>query len=184
VGETEPRLVDVRLICATNRVLSEEVRAGRFREDLFYRMNGVTVNVPALRERTGDVALLADYFVRRYATQLDKHIEGCDESVLEVFANYAWPGNIRELQNVLERSVIMAQKHRIATDDLGAQFAGIENKAESTQGKRPRLERRDVVEALRATDGNVSKAADLLVLHRRQLQRLIQRYQIDRANPR
>jgi two-component system NtrC family response regulator len=183
VGETEPRLVDVRLVCATNRELRQEVRAGRFREDLFYRMNGVTINVPPLRERTGDVALLADYFVKRYAAQLVKQVEGCEESVLEVFANYAWPGNVRELQNVIERSVIMAQKRRIATDDLGAQFAGIESRAESSPGKRQRFERREVVDALRATGGNVSKAAELLALHRRQFQRLIQRYQIDRANP-
>ena len=182
VGETEPRLVDVRLICATNRELRQEVQAGRFREDLFYRMNGVTVNVPALRERTGDVALLADYFVRRYATQLDKHVEGCEESVLDVFASYAWPGNIRELQNVIERSVIMAQKRRITTDDLGTQFAGIESRTESSLGKRQRFERQEVVDALRATGGNVSKAAESLALHRRQFQRLMQRYQIDRTN--
>jgi two-component system, NtrC family, response regulator HydG len=183
VGETEPRLVDVRLVCATNRELRQEVQAGRFREDLFYRMNGVTVDVPALRERTGDVALLADYFVKRYATQLDKQVDGCEDSVLEVFANYPWPGNIRELQNVIERSVIMAQKRRITTDDLGAQFAGIESKTESSSGKRPRFERQEVAEALRATGGNVSKAAELLAIHRRQIQRLILRYKIDRTNP-
>jgi transcriptional regulator with GAF, ATPase, and Fis domain/Tfp pilus assembly protein PilF len=183
VGETEPRLVDVRLICATNRELRQEVGAGRFREDLFYRMNGVTVNVPALRERAGDVALLADYFVKRYATQLDKHVEGYEESVLDVFANYAWPGNIRELQNVIERSVIMAQKRRITTEDLGAQFAGIESRTESSLGKRQRFERREVAEALRATGGNVSKAAESLGVHRRQIQRLILRYKIDRTNP-
>jgi transcriptional regulator with PAS, ATPase and Fis domain len=182
VGETEPRLVDVRLVCATNRDLQREVQAGRFREDLFYRMNGVTINVPALRERAGDVALLADYFVKRYATQLDKHVEGCEEGVLDVFANYAWPGNVRELQNVIERSVIMAQKHRITTDDLGTQFAGIESRTESSPGKRQRFERREVVDALRATGGNVSKAAELLAVHRRQLQRLIQRYEIDRTD--
>jgi Nif-specific regulatory protein len=183
VGETEPRLVDVRLICATNRELLQEVQAGRFREDLFYRMNGVTVNVPALRERAGDVALLADYFTRRYATQLDKQVEGCEESVLDVFANYAWPGNVRELQNVLERSVIMAQKHRITIDDLGTQFAGIGVRTESSPGNRQRLERREVVDALRASGGNVSKAAELLALHRKQLQRLMLRYKIDRTNP-
>ena len=183
VGETEPRLVDVRLICATNRELRQDVQAGRFREDLFYRMNGVTVNVPPIRERTGDVALLADYFVKRYATQLDKRVEGCEESVLDVFANYAWPGNVRELQNVIERSVIMAQKHRITTDDLGTQFAGIESRTESSLGRRQRFERQEVVNALRSTGGNVSKAAELLALHRRQFQRLMLRYQIDRTNP-
>jgi transcriptional regulator with GAF, ATPase, and Fis domain len=183
VGETEPRLVDVRLICATNRELRQEVEAGRFREDLYYRMNGVTIDVPALRERTGDVALLADYFVKRYATQLDKPVDGCDDDVLDVFANYPWPGNIRELQNVIERSVIMAQKRRITTDDLGAQFAAVERRTEPSTGKRQRFERKDVAEALRATSGNVSKAAELLGIHRRQIQRLILRYKIDRANP-
>jgi DNA-binding NtrC family response regulator len=100
-----------------------------------------------------------------------------------VFADYAWPGNVRELQNVIERAVIMAQNHRITTDDLGTQFAGIEKRVDSSQGKRQRFERGDVVNALRETGGNVSKAADLLALHRRQIQRLIQRYRIDRTNP-
>ena len=146
-------------------------------------MNGVTVNVPALREREGDVALLADYFVKRYATQLDKPVHGYEGRTLDVLANYAWPGNVRELQNVIERAVIMAQKHRITTDDLGTQFAGIESRTPPSLGKRQRFERQEVVNALCATGGNVSKAADSLGLHRRQLQRLMQRYQIDRANP-
>lgn len=184
VGETDPRLVDVRLVCATNRDLQREVQAGRFREDLFFRMNGVTINVPALRERAGDVALLADYFVKRYATQLGKHVEGCEDDVLEVFAKYAWPGNIRELQNVIERSVIMAQKRRITTDDLGTQFAGIGTGDASSPGSRHRLDRREVISALRTTNGNVSKAADMLGVHRRQFQRLIQRYRIERTDPR
>jgi transcriptional regulator with GAF, ATPase, and Fis domain/Tfp pilus assembly protein PilF len=183
VGETQPRQVDVRLVCATNRDLRQDVRAGRFREDLFYRVNGVTINVPALRERAGDVALLADYFVKRYSGQLNKPVDRCEERVLEVFASYAWPGNVRELQNVIERAVIMAQGHRIALDDLGAQFAGIERMTEVPRGKRERFERREVVNALRVTGGNVSKAAELLSVHRRQLQRLMQRFNIDRTNP-
>jgi Nif-specific regulatory protein len=183
VGETEPRLVDVRLICATNRELHQEVEAGRFREDLFYRMNGVTVNVPALRERAGDVALLADYFVKRYAARQDKHIEACDKNVHDLFADYAWPGNIRELQNVIERAVIMAHGHRITSDDLGEQFAGTESRTVSRRGKRRHFERREVVNALRATGGNVSQAAELLGAQRRQFQRLLQRHRIDRANP-
>jgi Nif-specific regulatory protein len=183
VGETQPRQVDVRLVCATNRDLRQEVRAGRFREDLFYRVNGVTINVPALRERAGDIGLLADYFVKRYASQLNKPVERCDERALEALARYAWPGNVRELQNVIERAVIMAQGHRIVIDDLGAQFAGIERMTEVPRGKRERFERREVVNALRVTGGNVSKAAELLSVHRRQLQRLMQRYGIDRTNP-
>jgi transcriptional regulator with PAS, ATPase and Fis domain len=183
VGETEPRLVDVRLICATNRELRQDVEAGHFREDLYYRMNGVTINVPALRERTGDVTLLADYFVKRYATQLDKQVEGCEDRVLDAFADYAWPGNIRELQNIVERSVIMARQRKITIEDLGAPFAEFAGRTRPTHGKRQRFERREVVNALRATGGNVSQAAELLGAQRRHIQRLIQRHQIDRTDP-
>ncbi|HTW92491.1 MAG TPA: sigma 54-interacting transcriptional regulator [bacterium] len=183
VGETKPRQVDVRLICATNRDIQQEVQTGRFREDLFYRINGVTINVPALRERTGDVELLATYFVKRYAGQLNKAVDGFEDAVLESFAGYAWPGNVRELQNVVERSVIMAQKNLITTDDVGTQFSEVEKRPDSGRAQRRRLGREEIVKALRETGGNVSQAAYVLAIHRRQLQRLLQRHQIDRTNP-
>jgi transcriptional regulator with GAF, ATPase, and Fis domain/Tfp pilus assembly protein PilF len=183
VGETQPRLVSVRLICATNRDLRQDVQAGRFREDLFYRVNGVTINVPPLRERAGDVALLADYFVKRYAGQLNKPVDRCGELVLDVFANYTWPGNVRELQNVIERAVIMAQKKKVSVEDLGVQFAGIDGRTDSPHRRRQSVDRHTLVDALRETNGNVSRAAELLAVHRRQLQRLLRRYRIDRRNP-
>ncbi len=182
VGETQTRRVDVRLICATNRDLKEDVRAGKFREDLFYRMNVVSINVPPLRERAADIPLLANYFLKRYANQLNKPVAGFEESTLALFANYAWPGNVRELQNVIERSVIMAQKRKIATEDLGGQFAAVEAKADIPPSKRRLFDRGEVMNALRETGGNVSKAAELLTTHRRQLQRLIRRYRIDKTN--
>jgi Nif-specific regulatory protein len=182
VGETQTRRVDVRLICATNRDLQLDVRAGKFREDLFYRMNVVSINVPPLRERAADIALLANYFVKRYANQLNKPVAGFEESALALFANYAWPGNVRELQNVIERSVIMTQKRRVAVDDLGGQFAALEPKTDVPQGKRRLFDRNEVMKALRETSGNVSKAAELLTTHRRQIQRLIRRYRIDRTD--
>jgi Nif-specific regulatory protein len=182
VGETQTRRVDVRLICATNRDLQQDVRAGKFREDLFYRMNVVTINVPPLRERAADIGLLANYFVKRYANQLNKPVAGFEEGVLALFAEYPWPGNVRELQNVIERSVIMTQKRRVAVDDLGGQFAAIEPKTDVSQGKRRLFDRNEVMNALRETGGNVSKAAEVLTTHRRQLQRLIRRYRIDRTN--
>ena len=182
VGETQVRKVDVRMITATNRDLEDETRAGRFREDLYYRMNVVSIVVPPLRERVADIPLLANYFVKRYASQLNKPVAGFDEKVLALFAGYAWPGNVRELLNAIERAVIMTQKRRIEVDDLGDKFQDIEPKPDVTVGKRRLFDRNQVIGALRDTGGNVSKAAELLVTHRRQLQRLMRRYRIDKTN--
>ncbi|MBM3314253.1 tetratricopeptide repeat protein [candidate division WOR-3 bacterium] len=183
VGETQARRVDVRLVCATNRVLEEEVAAGRFREDLFYRMNVVAIVVPPLRDRTGDIPLLANYFLGRYANQLNKPVAGFDDGVIAAFAAYNWPGNIRELQNAIERAMIMTQKRRVALEDIGGKFAGFEAKADVARGRKTAFNRSEVVAALKETNGNVSRAADLLSTHRRQLQRLLKRYRIDRATP-
>ncbi len=181
VGETQTRRVDVRLVCATNKELEREVRQGNFREDLFYRMNVVAIRVPPLRERTADIPPLANFFIKRYAKQLNKPLTGFDEKVLAAFADYAWPGNVRELQNVIERAVIMGQKRRIVLEDLGGTFADFEPKLETVHGKRRRVFDRDqILNALRETSGNVTRAAELLTTHRRQLQRLIKRYRIDR----
>jgi Nif-specific regulatory protein len=181
VGETETRRVDVRLICATNRSLEQEVRAGRFREDLFYRMNVVTIKVPPLRERAVDIPALANFFVKRYAKQLNKPVTGFEDRVLAAFSNYQWPGNVREMQNVIERAVIMTQKRRVIFEDLGGVLAGAEASSEDNQGTRRRaFDRSQVLGALKDTRGNVTKAAELLGTHRRQLQRLMQRYKIDR----
>jgi Nif-specific regulatory protein len=184
VGETQARRVDIRMICATNRNLEEDAKAGRFREDLYYRMNVVTIHVPPMRERAADIPLLANYFVKRYANQLNKPITGFEENVLALFSSYPWPGNVRELQNVIERAVIMTQKRRIAIEDLGGKFEAITPgpSAPDTTTKRRLFDRTQVLNALRDTNGNVSKAAEHLLTHRRQLQRLIRRYRIDRTN--
>lgn len=182
VGETQTRQVDVRMICATNRKLEEEVAAGRFREDLYYRMNVVTIHVPPLRERTGDIPLLARYFLRRYASQVNKPVSGFEEGVIAAFSAYSWPGNVRELQNVIERAVIMTQKRRIGLDDVGGRFAQAVPSEEACTSRRRLLTREAITDALRDTDGNISRAAELLSTHRRQLQRLMRRYRIDRGN--
>jgi Nif-specific regulatory protein len=182
VGETQTRRVDVRLVCATNRKLEEDVKFGKFREDLYYRLNVVAIHVPPLRDRAADIPLLANYFVKRYANQLNKPVAGFEDAALSRFAAYAWPGNVRELQNSIERAVIMTQKRRIAADDLGTQFAEVQPAVEAPAGKRRLCDRGEVTNALRETAGNVSKAADLLSIHRRQLQRLIRRYRIDRTS--
>ncbi len=184
VGETATRQVDVRLICATNRSLEQDIADGKFREDLYYRLNVVNIKVPPLRDRGPDIHLLANHLLKRLANQLNKTVLGFEEPVLAALNNYPWPGNVRELDNVIRRAVIMTQKRRISLEDLDARFSShsSETVASTAAPKRRILQRDQVVTALRETNGNVSKAADLLATHRRQLQRLIRRYRIDRTS--
>jgi transcriptional regulator with GAF, ATPase, and Fis domain len=108
VGGTQPIKVDVRVIAATNRDLRAATSSGTFRPDLFYRLNVFPIEVPPLRERTDDILMLLEYFVKRYATRAGKNFRAIDKKTFELFQSYQWPGNIRELQNIVERSVILS----------------------------------------------------------------------------
>ncbi len=176
LGETQTRLVDVRLICATNKNLLNEVNAGRFRQDLFYRMNVVTINVPPLRERSQDIIPLANYFLRSCAQRLNKEINGFEREVVEAFLQYSWPGNVRELQNTIERAVIMTQNQRIRLEDVGETFIHLKPSESGTRGGP--LTRHQLLQALEQTGGNITRAAQLLCITRRHAQRLIKRYRI------
>jgi DNA-binding NtrC family response regulator len=118
LGGTRTIKVDVRLIAATNRDLSAMVEAGAFREDLYYRLNVVTIEMPPLRERKEDIAALANFFIRRFAGELKKKISGLDPDALKLLMRYHWPGNIRELENAIERAMLLADGAQIASDDL------------------------------------------------------------------
>ena len=107
VGGQETITVDVRIVTATNRDLEEEVRAGRFREDLYYRLNVVVLEVPPLRDREGDVPLLADFFLHRFAKRNKRMVQGITPECMDVLNRYPWPGNVRELENSIERGVIL-----------------------------------------------------------------------------
>ncbi|MGB9741926.1 MAG: sigma 54-interacting transcriptional regulator [bacterium] len=183
LGDTESRLVDVRLICATNKDLMAEVKAGRFREDLFYRVNVVSIRVPPLRERVQDIIPLANYFLRNYAQQLNKEVQGFESDVNEILTQYHWPGNVRELQNTIERAVIVTQNPKITIQDLGEPFIQLKQTLNEQPNQRRRLTREQIVQALEQTRGNISQAANLLATHRRQVQRLIKRYKINPMKP-
>ncbi len=178
VGDTEPRKVDCRLICATNKNLEEEVRKGNFREDLYYRLNVVTINVPPLRERTQDIPQLAEYFLKRYTAKLGKGEMEFEKETIELMKMYPWPGNIRELQNVIERAVIMAQKRSITIENLGPKFVALEKEIKKKR-ERKEITPDDIESVLKNTEGNVSRTAEILGIHRRQLQRLMKRYEIN-----
>jgi DNA-binding NtrC family response regulator len=171
VGGREETVVDVRVISATNRDLHDLVRAGRFREDLYYRLAVIPIRLPSLRERPEDISLLAAHFLERAAATLGKRIEGFDEEATAWLAQHRWPGNVRELENVVERAVTLARGPRIALADLKIEFAsGVAPSA----GPRPtlaELEREYIRRVLQETKGDKRAAARILGVSVRTLQR-------------
>lgn len=128
VGSSESMSVDVRIIAATHQPLEELIRRGRFREDLFYRLNVISIRTPALRERTEDIFELAIHFLRKYAARAKADIEGIDPEAMRILSSYSWPGNIRELENVIERAAVLASSPMISPVDLPAELLGIPNR--------------------------------------------------------
>ena len=118
VGGTKTLKVDVRVMAATNKELDKEVKAGRFRDDLYYRLNVVTIHMPSLRERNVDIIPLSDHFLRYYKEKNNKAIKGLHPEALSLMQSYNWPGNVRELENAIERAVIMSRGEYIAPSDL------------------------------------------------------------------
>ena len=193
VGGTEWRKVDVRIIAATNRDLAAGVAAGRFREDLYYRLKVVTIHLPPLRERRDDIPLLVDHLVRRAATSCGKQVTGVSESALALLGAYDWPGNIRELAHVLERTVALAQHDVLAAEDLPSEIGAghRENGGAALPASQPadrptlaELKRRYIAQVLEESRGNVSRAAAVLGVDRRSLYRMLQRYGVARAGSR
>ena len=163
VGGTQPITVDVRVIAATNRDLKAAVAGGSFREDLFYRLNVFPIEVPPLRERRDDVLMLVEYFVRRYASRAGKAIRSIDKRTLDLLQAYDWPGNIRELQNVIERSVILSSNEVFAVDDAWLPTQSVRPRSQAAASAPPRDEprgERQIIEAaLAECRGRVSGPA-------------------------
>jgi nitrogen regulation protein NR(I) len=178
VGGTGTISVDVRIVAATNRDLEEEVRTGRFREDLFYRLNVVPVTLPTLSERREDVPSLAEFFLRRVVERLGVGARALSAEALSTLARHDWPGNIRQLENTIERAALLSDGPSIEVDDLPAEIARPceeltdpgASLRERVRSATRRIEREAIVEALAATQGNVTRAAEQLGLSRRGLQ--------------
>jgi two-component system response regulator AtoC len=176
VGETKPTNIDVRVIAATARDLESEIAAGRFREDLFYRLNVVRLHVPTLRERQQDIPLLVDHFLARFRETLGKPVRSIADDALDRLMYYGWPGNVRELENVIERAVILCDQERITLQDLpsnvvsGAEGAEPDNGTDfSLKRARRAFEAQMIKRALRSTHGNRTHAARLLEISHRAL---------------
>ena len=159
VGGGQPIQVDVRVIAATNRDLNAAVANGTFRQDLLYRLNVFPIEMPPLRERKDDILMLVEYFVQRYANRAGKNIRSIDQKTLDLLQSYDWPGNIRELQNVIERSIILSSTDVFSVDELwlskrtSPQASRVQSPALNVE---PRSEREIIEAALAETRGRVS----------------------------
>jgi two-component system, NtrC family, response regulator len=168
VGGRQMLSVDVRVISATNQPLGTLVAEGKFREDLYYRLNEIQLDLPPLRDREGDVVILAQYFLNLFTRDLSRSLRGFTEEALAALSDYKWPGNIRELENRLKRAVIMADGPLITPQDLEL-AAGAKARSLNLRDHMQKLESALLNEALAAAEGNVSKAAKLMGISRQQI---------------
>jgi two-component system, NtrC family, response regulator len=176
LGGREEIPVDVRIVCATHQNLQDRIAAGVFREDLFYRLAEIVVTVPPLRDRSGDTALLAHAFVRRFADEQKRSRLGISDEALAAIERHRWPGNVRELENVIKRAVILADGQVIHASDLALPGGDAQDQPLNLREARDEAERREVVRALARANGNLSKAADLLGVSRPTLYDLLNRF--------
>ncbi|MFQ6676491.1 MAG: sigma-54-dependent transcriptional regulator [Fidelibacterota bacterium] len=184
VGGEKTIRVDVRIIAATNRDLKKEVAKGNFREDLFFRLSVVPVDVPSLRDRPEDIPLLAEHFLKVYSEKNDRLIRGFSPDAMRLLLAYPWPGNVRELENVVERAVILSRGHIITRDGLPnvVQNRGNEEsppEVEPADKTLKSLEKEQIIQVLEETGGNRTRAAAILGISRRTLQYKIRKYQIE-----
>jgi len=175
VGSSKTKRVDVRVISATNANLGEEVEACRFRQDLLFRLNTIEIHLPALRERKEDIPPLANHFLGVHARRYRKNIAGFDQSAVAAMQQHSWQGNVRELNHVVERAILMSQNHLIKAGDLALRpAAGLPRKMEEMSLEE--VEEFLIRKALARFNGNVSHAASALGLSRSALYRRLQRF--------
>lgn len=178
IGGRKQVQVDVRIVCATNQDLDQMMADGRFREDLYYRLNEVTVRLPPLRERLSDAVVLASSFLRRFAAEYGRSVRGFGSDALAAIKDHPWPGNIRELENRVKRAVVMTDGPLLSAADLGLSAFGEEPQSLAIRDARARAEREVLQLALAQAGSNLSKAAKLLGVSRPTLYDLMQQHQV------
>ncbi len=188
IGSAKTVRVDVRVIAATNKNLEKEIEAGRFREDLYYRLNVVPIIIPPLRERAEDIPLLCRHFSDEFAAAYGRRPIVFAEAAIDALMGYRWPGNVRELRNMVERLVIMSREDLIDLGDLPEQVCGKSSDDALFSGfgslkeARDHFEKRYIEHSLRRHDGNITKTAEALKLERSNLHKKIKTYEIETAN--
>jgi len=176
LGSTEEIPIDIRLVCATNENLAQRVRDGQFREDLYHRINEFTITMPELKDRGSDLFLFANLFMRQADEELDRHVSGFTQAAQSLLASYSWPGNLRELNNVIKRATLLAQGELIGTDELRLTMNPEVPSSTTAPLHDDATERQRIADALRATGGNKSKAARLLEVDRKTLYNKLKKY--------
>lgn len=187
VGDSRPIRVDVRVVAATNQDLLKKIEAGEFRQDLYFRLNVVRIEVPPLRERKEDIPLLCEHFCKHFNKVMKKEVTGVSPEAMEILLNYPWPGNIRELENCLERAFVVCRENTIQPRHLPVEIthrnqAGAMAADWSAGNGQPESERERVLQVLRATDWNVAKSARKLGVARNTLYQKIRTYGLSRPN--
>jgi len=179
VGGLADQRVDVRVVAATNRNLEDEVKAGKFREDLFYRLQVMPIALPPLRERKGDVPLLAKYYIDRFNREFRKRVRGLSAGATEVIQHYGWPGNVRELRNAIERAMLLVEGEMLEPEH----FTTLTRTVAATQFRLPpdgvnldEVERQLLTQALERANGNQTQAAQLLGINRDQVRYRIEKF--------
>jgi two-component system, NtrC family, response regulator HydG len=176
VGGNKPIKVNIRILAATNRSLPEMVKEGRFREDLFYRLNVLSYLIPPLRKRREDIPLLARHFVERYSAKCNRKVRGLSEEAIACLLSHDWPGNIRELENTIERAVVLGSTPQIERDDLPEILLESATTTGSSTGYHDEITRRKkeiILDALQRSQGSFTEAAKLLGVHPNYLHRLV-----------
>lgn len=183
--------LDVRIVSATNKELEQEIKKGAFREDLFYRLNVIRINLPPLRERGSDIKTLAEFFLDKYSKAAGITVDGISKSALKLLMNYSWPGNVRQLESVIERSVLMAESNYIEPDDLPAEITAVGMLACGIPFDLPpegiafeELEKGLIIKAMERADWVIGKAAPLLGMSYKTLQYRLDKFEIERPEKR
>jgi two-component system response regulator HydG len=178
VGDHKVVRVNVRIISATNRNLQDAITNGLFREDLFYRLNVVSIHLPRLRDRKEDIPLLVDHFLKVFSEKQGKHVEGLSPDAMKALTQYAWPGNVRELENTIERLSVFVRDRQITTRDLVYSNTVLSQVVSPEPIRLEELEREHIIKIMASVDGNKTKAAELLGIDRKTLRTKLKRYEI------
>ena len=173
IGSNKPRTVNVRIIAATNRDLRQEVEKGRFREDLFYRLNVINIKLPPLRERKEDIPMLTYYYVQKICQQMNKPSLKVSKAVMKTLTKYDWPGNVRELINVIENAVVFTESNEITADVLPSYLTENTNSTTIYTGNLKQQEQAIILNTLEKNDWNISKSARELGISRNTLYKKI-----------
>ena len=189
VGGNQTIKVDVRIVAATNRNLRERIQQGLFREDLYYRLNVISIEMPSLRQRVSDIALLAQHFLAKYAHENRKTVTAFSDEAMDKLMRYSWPGNVRELENAIERAVITCRGETLRPEDIAVTLAPADTKKLASDypavpgTSLSDLERFAILKTLEHTGGSTSRAAEILGISPRKIQYKLQAYQADPSGP-